>query len=126
MGDIQCSVSDIAECCSLMLRSEGEDRVGVRGSKGLNVVGGAPPGSTAKFNHQFQGNSNNKDSLESFNIVSFNVRGLNSPNKRTKVLDYIRRKKVDVALLQETHIRLEDTSRVQNRFYKSVSRKGGL
>lgn len=122
-GDMQCSMSDIAECRSLMLRSEGGNRSGDGGSKGLNgrgEGGRTPPGSTAKSNHQAQGNLSSNDTPVNFNIVSFNVRGLNSPNKRAKVLDYLRRKKVDVALLQETHLTLEDTSRVQNRFYKSV------
>lgn len=52
--------------------------------------------------------------------MAFNVRGLNSPYKRTKILDFLRRKKVDIALLQETHLRPKDVTRIQNRLYKPV------
>ncbi len=35
------------------------------------------------------------------NILSWNVNGLNSPVKRTKCLDYLRSKKVSIALCNE-------------------------
>ena len=52
--------------------------------------------------------------------MSFNVRGLNSPYKRSKILDFLRRKKVDITLLQETHLKPDDVNRFQNRFYKPM------
>ncbi len=51
------------------------------------------------------------------NILSLNVRGLNAPTKRTKVLDLLHRKKIDVAFLQETHLVASDNQRMQNRHY---------
>jgi len=57
--------------------------------------------------------------MDRYNVLSFNVRGLNSQFKRSKLLDFLHRKKPDIALLQETH--LNDTLRLQNRRYKMVA-----
>jgi len=57
--------------------------------------------------------------MDRYNVLSFNVRGLNSQFKRSKLLDFLHRKKADIALLQETH--LNDTLRLQNRRYKMVA-----
>jgi len=57
--------------------------------------------------------------MDRCNVLSFNVRGLNSQFKRSKLLDFLHRKKADIALLQETH--LNDTLRLQNRRYKMVA-----
>lgn len=59
--------------------------------------------------------------MDRYNVMSFNVGGLNSPFKRSKVLDFLYRKKVDVALLQETHLRPTDTLRLQNKRFKIVA-----
>ena len=59
--------------------------------------------------------------VERCNVMSFNVRGLNSPFKRSKVLDFLYRKKVDVALLQETHLKPADIIRLQNKRFKTVA-----
>lgn len=53
------------------------------------------------------------------NIINWNVRGLNSPIKRTKVLEFLRHQ-ASIALLQETHLRLEDVPRFQNRRFKVI------
>lgn len=37
------------------------------------------------------------------NITFWSVKGLRSPNKRTKVLRHLKKLHTDVALLQETH-----------------------
>lgn len=42
--------------------------------------------------------------INGIKIVSFNVKGIRYPVKRTKVLDYLARHKADICLLQETHI----------------------
>lgn len=55
--------------------------------------------------------------MVNINILSLNVRGLHSPIKRTRVLDLMHRKKIDVAFLQETHLTATDTQRMQNRRY---------
>uniref|UniRef100_A0A8C1K2M6 Uncharacterized protein n=1 Tax=Cyprinus carpio TaxID=7962 RepID=A0A8C1K2M6_CYPCA len=55
------------------------------------------------------------------NIMSWNVNGLNGAIKRTKCLDYLRSKRVSVALIQESHLKTCDVHRFQNRYYKLVS-----
>ena len=35
-------------------------------------------------------------------IISYNVRGLNNSRKRISIYNYIKKKKVDIAFLQET------------------------
>ena len=50
--------------------------------------------------------------------LSVNIRGLNGPIKRAKFLDYLRRKNIDVALIQESHLRKRDVNRLQNKYFK--------
>ena len=57
-------------------------------------------------------------------ILSLNVKGLNSPFKRASVLDFLHRHNIDVALLQETHLRPKDVSRMQNKHYKPIVASG--
>lgn len=54
-------------------------------------------------------------------VLSLNVNGLNSAIKRTRVLEYLHRKKADIALIQETHLRQNDVARFQNKHYKLIS-----
>lgn len=59
-----------------------------------------------------------------YTVLSLNVRGLNTPFKRARVLDLMKRKDVDVALLSETHLMPKDVNRMQNRLYKPVAFSG--
>ncbi len=43
-------------------------------------------------------------SMHTLNILSLNVNGLNSAVKRTRVLEYLHRKSISCALIQETHL----------------------
>lgn len=52
--------------------------------------------------------------------MSFDFRGLNSPYEQSKVLDYMHSNRIYMALLQETHLKREDSSRAQNHLYKPV------
>ncbi len=52
------------------------------------------------------------------NILSLNVNGLNSAVKRTRVLEYLHRKSISCALIQETHLKQSDVARFQNKHYK--------
>lgn len=45
------------------------------------------------------------------NIVSWNVKGLNHPVKRKKVLTHLKQLNTDIAFLHETHLRSPDNSR---------------
>ena len=46
-------------------------------------------------------------------MISFNVRGLSEVNKRRQIFNYIKKHKVDIALLQETH----SSSRTSNSWH---------
>ncbi len=52
------------------------------------------------------------------NILSLNVNSLNSAVKRTLVLEYLHRKSISCALIQETHLKQSDVARFQNKYYK--------
>lgn len=53
--------------------------------------------------------------------MTWNVRGLNSPIKRTRCLEFLRRRKVSIALIQETHLTESSVQRFQNKYYKVVA-----
>ncbi len=57
-------------------------------------------------------------SMHTLNILSLNVNGLNSAVKRTRVLEYLHRKSISCALIQETHLKQSDVARFQNKYYK--------
>lgn len=54
------------------------------------------------------------------NVFSWNVRGLNSPIKRTRCLQFMHHNNVDIALIQESHLKQEDVHRFQNRRFKII------
>uniref|UniRef100_A0A8D0AHZ7 Endonuclease/exonuclease/phosphatase domain-containing protein n=1 Tax=Sander lucioperca TaxID=283035 RepID=A0A8D0AHZ7_SANLU len=56
--------------------------------------------------------------MAELSILSVNIRGLNGPIKRAKFLDYLRRKNIDVALIQESHLCKRDVNRLQNIYFK--------
>lgn len=55
------------------------------------------------------------------NVLSLNVRGLNNPVKRISTLDFLRRKRINIAFLQETHLVKRDTDRMSNRFFRVLA-----
>lgn len=56
--------------------------------------------------------------MHDLNILSLNVNGLNSAIKRTGILEYLQRKSVSCALIQETHLKQCDVALFQNKYYK--------
>lgn len=54
------------------------------------------------------------------NIVSWNVKSLNLPVKRKRVLTHLQQLKTDIAFLQETHLRISDHSRIKSRWIGQV------
>ncbi len=56
--------------------------------------------------------------MHTLNILSLNVNGLNSAVKRTRVLEFLHRKSISCALIQETHLKQSDVARFQNKYYK--------
>ncbi len=59
--------------------------------------------------------------MSTFNNLSLNVRGLNSPVKHTRCLEYLQRRDVSMALLQETHLKDRDVHRFQNKYDKMLA-----
>lgn len=55
--------------------------------------------------------------MTNISILSWNVNDLNTPSKRTSCLDLLRRKKIDVAMIQESHLIQHDVSRLANKYY---------
>lgn len=54
-------------------------------------------------------------------IVSLNVKGLNHPAKRRKVLEYLAKTKGDVMVLQETRLSKEDAARIKANWVGHVA-----
>ncbi len=59
--------------------------------------------------------------MTDLNILSCNINGLNGPHKCTGFLDFLRRRKIDIVLVQESHLKEEDIHRCNNKFYEVVS-----
>ncbi len=59
--------------------------------------------------------------MTDLNILSCNINGLNGPHKCTGFLDFLRRRKIDIVLVQESHLKEEDIRRCNNKFYEVVS-----
>lgn len=50
-----------------------------------------------------------------------NVRGLNSPIKHTRCLEFLHHKNISVALIQETHLTATNIQRFQNKHYRVIA-----
>ena len=59
--------------------------------------------------------------MTNLNTLVWNTSGLNAQHKRTSVLGFLRRKKVDIALLNETHLLKADVKRLANKFYRVIT-----
>ncbi len=65
------------------------------------------------------------------NVITFNVRGLGHPIKRKRVLTFLKKEKIDIAFLQETHLSNEEHKKLkrdwvgQVYFYSFTSNKRG-
>lgn len=55
--------------------------------------------------------------MAKLHVISWNVNGLNGQIKRAACLDLLRRRQVDVAFIQESHLKTQDTQRFANKFY---------
>lgn len=53
-------------------------------------------------------------------FISWNVKGLNGPVKRTKVFTHLKQLKPDILLLQETHLRVEDHNRLRRNWISQI------
>lgn len=59
--------------------------------------------------------------MTALNFISVNARGLNIPHKRTTVLEFLRKKNIDFAMIQESHLLRKDVGRLANKFYHSIA-----
>lgn len=57
---------------------------------------------------------------QTVNILSFNVNGIVSPLKRSKILSKMKKEKVQIALLQEMHLSDQEHTKLEKGFYKYV------
>ena len=64
--------------------------------------------------------------MAKINILSCNVQGINKNNKYNSCLEYLDRKRIDIALLQETHIMIQDMSKLENDRYIVVSSSSAI
>ena len=55
-----------------------------------------------------------------FSIITLNVNGLNEPNKRHRVSEWIEKQDPSICCLQETHFRPEDTFRLKVRGWRTI------
>lgn len=55
--------------------------------------------------------------MAKLHVISWNVNGLNGQIKRAACLDLLRRQRVDVAFIQESHLQTQDTQRFANKYY---------
>lgn len=54
-------------------------------------------------------------------ILVWNCDGLNVPHKRSSALTLLRQKKINLALLQETHLLSKDSGHIANRYYHTIA-----
>lgn len=54
------------------------------------------------------------------NVITFNVRGLGHPIKRKRVLTFLKKEKVDIAFLQETHLSKEEHKKLKRDWVRQV------
>ncbi len=59
--------------------------------------------------------------MHTLNILSLNVNGLNSAVKRTCVFEYLHRKSISCALIQETHLKQSDVALWDHILAKSIA-----
>lgn len=53
-------------------------------------------------------------------LYSSNIRGLNTPEKRSQLLLLLQKAKADVIFLQETHFRSDSIPKLSNSYYNTV------
>ena len=58
-------------------------------------------------------------------IITLNVNGLNAPNKRHRLGEWIQKQYPDICCLQETHFRPRDTYRLKVRGWKKIFHANG-
>lgn len=55
--------------------------------------------------------------MAKLSLLSWNICGLNSPNKRACCFDSLHRKHVDIAFIQEAHLTTSTITKFANKYY---------
>ena len=58
-------------------------------------------------------------------IITWNVNGLNAPTRRYRVAEWTRKQELYIVCLQEYHLRLKDTDRLQVKGWKKIFHANG-
>ena len=58
-------------------------------------------------------------------IINLNVNGINAPNKRHRLADWIQKQDPYICCLQETHFRHQDTYKLKVRGWKNIFHANG-
>ena len=53
-------------------------------------------------------------------IITLNVNGLNAPNKRQRLAEWIQKQDLYICCLQETHLKTRDTYRLKVKGWKNI------
>ena len=58
-------------------------------------------------------------------IITLNMKGLNAPTKRHRLVEWIQKQDLSICCLQETHFRSRDTYRLKVRGWKKIFHSNG-
>ena len=59
--------------------------------------------------------------MTALSLISVNARGLTILHKRTSVLELLRKKNIDFAMIQESHLLCKDVGRLANKIYHPIA-----
>lgn len=59
--------------------------------------------------------------MSELKLLVWNCGGLNAPHKRVSTLGLLKKRNIDIALLQETHLLQADNNRLTNKFYHTIA-----
>uniref|UniRef100_A0A3Q3AK35 Endonuclease/exonuclease/phosphatase domain-containing protein n=1 Tax=Kryptolebias marmoratus TaxID=37003 RepID=A0A3Q3AK35_KRYMA len=59
--------------------------------------------------------------MVALNLISINARGLNTPHEGTIILEFLRKKNMHFATIQESHLMHKDAGRMANKFYHPIA-----
>ena len=58
--------------------------------------------------------------MNTLHFISYNVKGINHPIKRKKIIDQLKRLNFSVALLQETHLSAEEHKKLRRASFQCL------
>uniref|UniRef100_A0AAX7VPN2 exodeoxyribonuclease III n=1 Tax=Astatotilapia calliptera TaxID=8154 RepID=A0AAX7VPN2_ASTCA len=58
--------------------------------------------------------------MQYYKVLSLNVNGIKNPIKRSKIVSKLKREKIDIAFLQETHLSKEEHEKWKRMGFKNI------